>query len=77
MQMSYRKALDIVKHAEECFGQPLLDRAGGRHGEDSEFTEFGSRLVERFSQIESDIDGYAEGQFRALLAYCNGAVETE
>lgn len=61
MQMSYRKALQIVQRAEKCFGQPLLVRTiGGREGGGSRLTPFAERLVAAFSGLESELEAAAE-----------------
>ena len=61
MGMSYRKALQIVKRAEEGFGQPILERSiGGAGGGGSQLNEFGKILVTRFSCLEKEMTQYAE-----------------
>lgn len=60
MQMSYRKALQIVQRAERCFGQPLLTRTiGGKDGGGSRLTPFGEKLVAEFSKIEDETTAFA------------------
>ena len=57
MQMSYRKALQIVQRAEKCFQEPLLVRTiGGKEGGGSMLTAFGQKLVADFSRIEAEIE---------------------
>lgn len=68
MQMSYRKALYIIKRAETCFGQPLLKKTiGGKHGGGSELTDFGERLVHGFTQVEKDTQSYVGQRLKVLL----------
>lgn len=56
MQMSYRKALQIVQRAEKCFNQPLLvRRIGGKEGGGSDLTPFCEKLVAEFSKTEADM----------------------
>lgn len=60
MHMSYRKALSMVKLAEEGFNQPILNRSiGGTGGGGSHLTPFGRELVENFTAFESYMERQA------------------
>lgn len=52
MQMSYRRAWELVDVMNRCFDQPVvLSTAGGPHGGGAQVTDFGQALVEAYQQI--------------------------
>ncbi|HIT89416.1 MAG TPA: LysR family transcriptional regulator [Candidatus Merdenecus merdavium] len=60
LNMPYKKALFIVRRAEEEFGHQLLEKSiGGIGGGGSYLTEFGHQLVYEFNTIEKKINEYA------------------
>lgn len=58
--MSYRKALEVIKRAEEHFGEKLLyKQTGGPDGGGSKLTGFGKTLVYQFKVLQEDVLNYA------------------
>ena len=54
MGMNYKKALKIVKRAEEFYGTALLLRsAGGSGGGGSSLTDFAAELITEFENLEA------------------------
>lgn len=59
MGMSYRKALEVIKRAEEHFGEKLLcKQTGGPDGGGSKLTDFGKSLVYQFKVLQEDVLNY-------------------
>lgn len=54
MEMSYRRAWDLVDELGQIFGQPVvLSQTGGKHGGGAKLTPFGEELVSRYRAIET------------------------
>lgn len=52
MQMSYRRAWELVDVMNRCFDQPVvLSSTGGTHGGGAQVTEFGRSLIGAYQQI--------------------------
>jgi molybdate transport system regulatory protein len=52
MQMSYRRAWELVDVMNRCFDQVVVvSTTGGSHGGGAQVTEFGKSLVEAYQQI--------------------------
>ena len=79
MGMSYRKALHIVKRAEEHLGKPLLKKViGGPGGGGSELTAFAKDFVYRFRDLEQAVERYARGLAQSgFAAYCGDTCRTQ
>ncbi len=61
MGMPYRKALSIVRRAEEELGRSLLERSiGGAGGGGSRLTPFGLWLSGNFQAFEAEVNQYVE-----------------
>lgn len=59
MGISYPKALNIIKRAEEHFNEKLLvKKVGGVEGGGSKLTDFGKILVYQFKVLEQDVFNY-------------------
>ncbi len=59
--MTYRKALKIIRNAEEGFGREIMiKKIGGEHGGGSTLTEFGKELVYHFKEYEADVLNYTQ-----------------
>lgn len=68
MNMTYRKALQIIKNAEKGFRQKILyKKVGGESGGGSKLTDFGKRLVYQFKALEDDIYEYTQAKIREYL----------
>lgn len=53
MDMSYKRAWDLVDEINRICGQAAVVRqTGGKHGGGAELTPFGASLVERYRRIE-------------------------
>lgn len=62
MGMSYRKALQMVKNAEENLNTPLLKKTiGGPGGGGSQLTDSARDFVYRFSALEHSVQKYMQG----------------
>ncbi len=67
MDMSYRRAWELVEELNSIFGKPVVDRqAGGRRGGGARLTDLGLALVARFRAIERAADKAASSHLRAL-----------
>lgn len=52
MQMSYRRAWELVDVMNRCFDQAVVvSAAGGSHGGGAQVTEFGQALIDAYQQI--------------------------
>lgn len=52
MQMSYRRAWELVDVMNRCFDQVVvLSMTGGTHGGGAQVTDFGQSLIEAYQQI--------------------------
>lgn len=52
MNMSYRRAWELVAVMNQCFDQPVVQSsAGGQHGGGAQVTEFGHQLIACYSRI--------------------------
>ena len=57
MGVSYRKAWDMVRHAEAALGFPLVSKSrGGSEGGKSELTPDGKLLVNAYIQLRDEFD---------------------
>ncbi|MDE2579815.1 MAG: LysR family transcriptional regulator [Hyphomicrobiales bacterium] len=53
LDMSYRRAWELVAALNEAFGKPVVEqRAGGRSGGGARITPFGLELIARYRAIE-------------------------
>ncbi len=69
MDMSYRRAWELVQEINAMFGQPVIERkAGGRHGGGARLTAVGLSLVTRFRAIEQAAGEAARAHLSALQA---------
>ena len=60
MEMSYSKAWEILKRAEEEMGMNLITRvAGGKNGGSSTLTAAGEKAVYDFREMEEKLNDYA------------------
>ena len=69
MDMSYKRAWDLVEEINAIFGKPMVaSRAGGRKGGGAELTPAGLALVTRFRAIERAAHEAARPHIAALQA---------
>lgn len=69
MDMSYKRAWDLVDEVNRICGHAAVDRqTGGKNGGGAILTPFGHTLVERYRAIEKAASKAAERQLAALHA---------
>lgn len=69
MNMSYKRAWDLVEEMNKLFGKPLVSaRTGGKHGGGAQLTAVGLSVVTRFRAIERAAVAAAAPQMAALQA---------
>jgi molybdate transport system regulatory protein len=67
MDMSYRRAWELVEELNSVFGKPVVERQiGGKHGGGAKLTELGLALIARFRAIERAAAEAAEVHLAAL-----------
>ncbi len=69
MEMSYRRAWDLVDELGQTFGQPVvISQTGGKHGGGARLTPFGVELVQRYRRVEQLTAEVARSELEALEA---------
>lgn len=69
MEMSYRRAWDLVDELGRTFGRPVVtSQAGGKHGGGAQLTEFGAELIRRYRRVEQLTADAAQTELEALAA---------
>lgn len=69
MEMSYKRAWDLVEELNDLFGRPLVAaKTGGRRGGGAELTPLGLSVVSHFRQIERSATEAAQTHLAALQA---------
>ncbi|WP_157019231.1 winged helix-turn-helix domain-containing protein [Mesorhizobium xinjiangense] len=69
MNMSYRRAWNLVEEMNGMFARPLVEtRAGGAQGGGTRLTSFGKQVVARFRDIEQAASKAAANDLAALQA---------
>jgi molybdate transport system regulatory protein len=67
MEMSYKRAWDLVEEMNRLFGKPVVAaQTGGRKGGGAELTAVGLAVVSRFRAIERAATSAAEPHMKAL-----------
>jgi molybdate transport system regulatory protein len=67
MDMSYRRAWELVEELNSIFGKPVVERqTGGKNGGGARLTTFGLALIARFRAIEQAAEKAAETHLSAL-----------
>ena len=70
MEMSYRRAWDLVDELGRAFGRPVVtSQAGGRRGGGARLTDLGEELVFRYRVIERMAAIAAQPHLDALQAH--------
>ncbi|HMN71293.1 MAG TPA: winged helix-turn-helix domain-containing protein [Rhodoblastus sp.] len=67
LDMSYKRAWDLVEEIGEVCGKPVVaSRTGGPRGGGATLTPFGEALIEHYRQLERDVMKAAQPHLRAL-----------
>lgn len=67
MDMSYKRAWDLVEEMNKLFGKPVVAaQTGGRRGGGAQLTQVGLAVVSRFRAIERAAESAAEQHISAL-----------
>lgn len=67
MEMSYKRAWDLVEEMNHIFGKPVVSaQTGGRQGGGAQLTAVGLAIVSRFRAIERAATSVAEPHMKAL-----------
>ncbi|MFC3694905.1 winged helix-turn-helix domain-containing protein [Chenggangzhangella methanolivorans] len=67
MDMSYRRAWDLVDETAKICGRPVVaSQTGGKHGGGAKLTAFGEELIQRYRAIEKAAAKAAKAQLAAL-----------
>lgn len=67
--MSYRRALGRIRQMEEGLGYPLVERrAGGIAGGGSRLTPAARQLLNRFEELEADLDAVVRTRFADVFS---------
>ena len=73
MNMSYKRAWDLVEEMNTIFGKPVLDtQKGGRSGGGARLTPTGLAIVARYRAVERAIEAAAAPHVEALAAEIAG-----
>ncbi|WP_237153890.1 winged helix-turn-helix domain-containing protein [Oryzibacter oryziterrae] len=67
MEMTYRRAWELIDHMNKAFGQPLIHGQTGKAGGAS-LTEFGLKVIETYRRIELDAKAVAAPHLESLGA---------
>jgi molybdate transport system regulatory protein len=69
MEMSYRRAWELVEELNVLFGKPVVERqVGGRNGGGAQLTALGEALILRFRAVEQSATEAASEHLAALQA---------
>ena len=69
MEMSYKRAWDLVEEMNTLFGKPVVAaQTGGKQGGGAQLTPVGLAVVSRFRAIERAAHAAAEPHLAALQA---------
>jgi len=69
MQMSYKRAWDLVEEMNQIFGKPVVAaQTGGKRGGGAQLTQVGLALVSRFRAIQRAAEAATEQHIVALQA---------
>lgn len=67
MEMSYRRAWDLVDETARICGRPVVaSQTGGKHGGGARLTAFGEELIARYRAIEKAAAKAARAELKAL-----------
>src|ERR1700704_769903 len=78
MDMSYKRAWDLVDEINRICGHAAVERqTGGKNGGGAVLTPFGLSLVARYRKIERDAASAARKELQALRSEMGGAKKSE
>jgi molybdate transport system regulatory protein len=78
MNMSYKRAWDLVDEINRICGQPAVERqVGGKNGGGAVLSAFGLSLVDRYRKIESAATKAARKQLLALKSDISAPRKTQ
>lgn len=67
MDMSYKRAWDLVNTMNESFASPIVVTAkGGSHGGGAEVTEFGQQILKQYRQAQLNAEKAIEDEMLSL-----------
>lgn len=67
MEMSYKRAWDLVNTMNESFAKPIVVTAkGGSHGGGAEVTEFGQQILKHYRQAQMNAEKAIEDEMLSL-----------
>ncbi len=67
LDMSYRRAWELIEDLNKVFGQPVVEsRSGGKKGGGATLTPLGLSLVTRYRAMERAAEAAAESHLKAL-----------
>lgn len=67
MEMSYKRAWDLVNTMNESFAKPIVVTAkGGSHGGGAEVTEFGQQILKQYRQAQMNAEKTIEDEMLSL-----------
>lgn len=70
MNMSYRRAWQLVDTMNQCFQSALVEtQTGGMHGGGAVITEFGQMILKKFRTMEQQAAKALEHDFKELSIY--------
>ncbi|WP_047549531.1 winged helix-turn-helix domain-containing protein [Methylotenera sp. G11] len=70
MQMSYRRAWELVDVMNKCFDQPLVTSSpGGHHGGGAELTELGRSMLKNYRDAVAKAHLSAQAELDQILSH--------
>lgn len=74
LDMTYRRAWELVDHLNKAFGRPLVTgQTGGAGGGGAKLTELGREVVERYRALQAATEAAAEPHVAVLEGLMVGA----
>lgn len=74
MDMSYRRAWELIDELNTMFGQPVVaSRSGGRKGGGATLTPFGLNLISRYRAMERAAEDATRPHVEALVKELSGS----
>jgi molybdate transport system regulatory protein len=68
LDMSYRRAWQLLDSLNHCFREPVAVTAtGGRRGGGATLTAFGRQLIRTYREFDAEVQARAARHFRAIM----------